>query len=438
MDVSWPGYIDAAAIITCAGGHGHGYGHWIVIFSDFPLYCINVQCFGGRRLILSSNNTVLENSTALAVPAHTVPATSVAPVARKIIHCDADCFFAAVEMRDDPSLRGRPIAIGGAADRRGVISTCNYEARAYGVHSALATAHAKRLCPDLLVLPHNMEKYKQAAQHIRDIFYDYSELVEPLSLDEAFIDVSGSELCRGSATLIAEQIRQRVLAEVGLVVSAGVAPNKFLAKIGSDWNKPNGLCVIPPAQVDKFVQQLPVKRIFGVGRVTAEKMHRLGIRTCGDLRDYSIYELSDKFGSFGPRLYELSRGIDNRPVKVSRRRKSLSVEHTYASDLPSVQGCLGQLAPLFNKLSARLQAMDGSYRVTKQFVKVKFNNFQSTTMECVSGGTPRMAIFHELCRESFQRGDGLPVRLLGLGVRFQDVSTDGPVQLPLFEQPVPA
>lgn len=352
-------------------------------------------------------------------------------LSRKIIHCDADCFFAAVEMRDDPSLRGRPIAIGGASDRRGVVATCNYEARVYGVHSAMATIHAKRLCPDLLVIPHSMNKYKEAAQQIRDIFYDYSELVEPLSLDEAFIDVSNSEACRGSATLIAKEIRQRIEAEVGITASAGVAPNKFLAKIGSDWNKPNGLHVIAPDQINDFVQQLPVKRIFGVGKVTGEKMHRMGITTCGDLRRYSIFELSDRFGSFGPRLYDLSRGIDHRPVKTSRRRKSLSVEHTYPSDLPSVQGCLGQLPDLFGKLSSRLQAMDNSYQITKQFVKVKFNNFQSTTMECGSSGTPRIAIFHKLFRESFTRGDGLPVRLLGLGVRFQDIVEEG-TQLPLF------
>ena len=198
---------------------------------------------------------------------------------RKIIHCDADCFFAAVEMRDDHSLVGRPLAIGGAVERRGVISTCNYEARAFGVRSAMATAMAKRLCPELLVLPHSMDKYKQASLQMRDIFQDYSSLVEPLSLDEAFIDVSHSLQCRGSATLMAQEIRQRVLEEVGITVSAGVAANKFLAKIASDWNKPNGLCVIPPNKTDRFVSQLPVDRLFGVGRVTADKLHQMGIQT---------------------------------------------------------------------------------------------------------------------------------------------------------------
>ncbi|MFA7554029.1 MAG: DNA polymerase IV [Spongiibacteraceae bacterium] len=350
---------------------------------------------------------------------------------RKIIHCDADCFFAAIEMRDDAKLRGRPMAVGGSADRRGAISTCNYEARVFGVRSAMATATAKRLCPGLLVVPHRMAAYKEAAAQIRNIFYDYSDLVEPLSLDEAFIDVSDSMACRGSATLIAEEIRQRVYDTVGITVSAGVAPNKFLAKIGSDWNKPNGLWVVPPDKVDQFVVGLSVDRLAGVGKVTADKLHRIGIYTCGDLRDYDVYQLTELFGSFGLRLHQLSYGIDDRPVKTSRRRKSLSVEHTYAADLPSLNGCLEQLPDLFEQLTQRLSVLDSSYNVTKQFVKVKFSSFQSTTMECAVTGPLTMATFRDLCRGSFIRGEGLAVRLLGVGVRFQDVSGAG-LQLPLF------
>jgi len=359
------------------------------------------------------------------------PRLATVEVARKIIHCDADCFFAAVEMRDDPSLVGRAIAVGGAADRRGVISTCNYEARAFGVRSAMATAMAKKLCPQLLILPSRFDAYREASQKMRDIFFDYSDKVEPLSLDEAFIDVSETTACRGSATLMAEEIRQRIFEQTGLTVSAGVAPNKFLAKIGSDWNKPNGLCVITPPEVDTFVKLLPVDKIFGVGRVTAKKMHDIGIRTCGDLRAYDVYELSKMFGSFGPRLHDLSYGRDHRQVNTNRERKSLSVEHTYTADLPSVDGCLGQLPALFNTLISRLQAISG-YRVSKQFVKVKFSNFQSTTMECVAQGVPRIAVFRELCSQSYQRGEGLPVRLLGLGVRFQHRSECG-LQLSLFD-----
>ncbi len=349
---------------------------------------------------------------------------------RKIIHCDADCFFAALEMRDDPSLVGRPIAVGGSADRRGVISTCNYQARVFGVGSAMATATAKRLCPELILLPHRFEVYKQASQQIRDIFYQYSDEVEPLSLDEAFIDVTAADACRGSATLIAEEIRQRVFDEVGITVSAGVAPNKFLAKVGSDWNKPNGLFVITPPEVEDFVKQLPVTKIYGVGKVTAEKMHRLGIYNCGDLRDLNVYQLSERFGSFGLRLHQLSHGIDHRPVKTSSRRKSLSVEHTYSLDLPSIEDCLQQLPELFQQLLERLGKLEG-YGVNKQFVKIKFNNFQSTTIECIAQGAPRISVCRELFRQAFTRGNGLPVRLLGLGVRFKTESMQS-IQLPLF------
>lgn len=347
---------------------------------------------------------------------------------RKIIHLDCDCFFAAVEMRDDPSLVELPIAIGGSADRRGVIATCNYPARAYGVHSAMATATARKLCPDLILVPHNMDKYRLAAEQIRDIFADYTDVIEPLSLDEAFLDVSGVD----NATAIAREISQRVLREVGISISAGVAPNKFLAKVGSDWNKPNGLCVIPPPKVDDFVHQLPVTRIFGVGKVTAGKLQRMGVVTCGDLRAFSVFELTEHFGSFGKRLYELSRGIDDRPVKTSRRRKSLSVEHTYAADLPGFDRCLSRLPELFERLTRRLEAVDSGYQVSKQFVKIKFSNFQSTTRECVSNGQPAIGLFQELYRQSITRGDGLPVRLLGMGVRFQDQDWGESSQLQLF------
>ena len=324
------------------------------------------------------------------------------------------------------------MAVGGSADRRGVISTCNYEARAYGVHSAMATATAKKLCPGLLVVPHSMEKYKEAAQQIRDIFYDYTEHVEPLSLDEAYLDVSESSACYGSGTLIAQEIRERVFETVGITLSAGVAPNKFLAKVGSDWNKPNGLCVIPPSQVDQFVLQLPVDRLHGVGKVTAARLHRLGIYQCGDLRRYTVFELAELLGSFGSRLHELSWGRDDRTVKSSRIRKSLSVEHTYASDLLSLNQSLAQLPELFGKFQQRLGKLPGGAVINKQFVKFKFSNFQSTTMECQVSGNPRLSVFRQLFSDSFSRGAGQGVRLMGLGVRFQ-LNEHQALQLPLFD-----
>ena len=207
-----------------------------------------------------------------------------AQVQRKIIHCDCDCFYASVEIRDDPSLAGLPVAVGGSPERRGVITTCNYVAREYGVHSAMPSAHARRLCPGLVILPPDFDKYRAASRQIRQIFYDYTDLVEPLSLDEAFLDVSAASACHGSATLIARDIRRRVRAEVGITISAGVAPNKFLAKVASDWNKPDGDFVVLPEQVDAFVAALPVRRISGVGKATAERLSGMGVSICAHSR----------------------------------------------------------------------------------------------------------------------------------------------------------
>lgn len=350
---------------------------------------------------------------------------------RKIIHCDADCFFAAIEMRDDPALRNRPMAVGGASDRRGVISTCNYEARRYGVRSAMASAYAKRLCPDLLIVPHRMDAYREASLAMRHIFYDFSERVEPLSLDEAYLDVTNSEHCQGSATRIADAIRERVRDTLGITISAGVAPNKFLAKVASDWRKPDGLFVVTPAQVQEFVRGLPVERVPGVGRATARRLSQLGVSSCGDLQRYDVFELSERFGAFGVRLHHLSHGRDERSVTVSRRRKSLSVEHTFPQDLPDLDHCLGQLPGLLQSLARRLRRVDGDYRVVKAFIKLKFDDFATTTLER-AGAEVGLAGYSELCREAFERG-GRPVRLLGLGVRFVDLREDQAFyQLDLF------
>lgn len=353
---------------------------------------------------------------------------------RKIIHCDADCFFAAVEMRDDPSLVHRPIAVGGSSDRRGVISTCNYEARRYGVRSAMPSSTAKRLCPDLLILPTRMDAYREASTKMRDIFYEYTELVEPLSLDEAFLDVSDAKVHRGSATLIAQEIRQRIKDEVGITVSAGIAPNKFLAKIASDWNKPNGQFVIPPHQVATFVAQLPVKKIYGVGKAMANKLAELNIFTCSDIQKFSIFELTQRFGQMGSRLYNLSRGIDDRQLTVDRRRKSLSVENTFSHDLPNVENCLHELPSLSQQLAIRLRRVDDDYKVVKLFVKIKFTDFSITTIER-SASAVSLAELHSLCVEAYERKN-LPVRLLGVGVRFIDLrESQRFFQLELFIPP---
>ncbi|QJE00164.1 DNA polymerase IV [Massilia forsythiae] len=334
---------------------------------------------------------------------------------RKIIHCDCDCFYASVEMRDDPSLCGRPLAVGGSSDRRGVVATCNYEARRYGIHSAMAMAQAVKLCPDLLVIPTNMEKYRIASHQIMDIYRDYTELVEPLSLDEAYLDVSASPHCKGSATLIAQEIRRRIFETVGITASAGVAPNKFVAKIASDWNKPDGLFLVRPDEVDAFVAALPVKKLFGVGKVTAAKMNRLGAHTCADLRGWSMADLRRHFGSFGERLHDLCRGIDVREVKPSRERKSVSTEETYTPDVPDLPACVALLPELFEHLLGRIKRAGCEKFINKLFVKIKFSDFQQTTVECV-GRAPDMETYIRLLETGWLRA-GRPVRLLGVGVR---------------------
>jgi DNA polymerase-4 len=345
----------------------------------------------------------------------------VAPLSRKIIHCDCDCFYASVEMRDDPSLRGLPVAVGGRPDQRGVVAACNYEARAFGVHSAMATAQALRRCPDLVVLPPAMEKYRVASRQILAIYRDYTELVEPLSLDEAYLDVSEASHFGGSATLMAQDIRTRIAGTVGITASAGVAPNKFVAKIASDWNKPDGQFVVRPHEVDAFVAALPVKKLFGVGKVTAARLNRLGVETCADLRSWSAIELQRQFGKFGERLFDLCRGIDEREVCATRERKSISVEETYTVDLPDLRACLQQLPDLLDKLDQRIKRAGAERATHKLFVKIRFADFRQTTAECVAPWPDNLR-FEQLLEAAFRRG-AMPVRLLGAGVRLEREET---------------
>ncbi len=333
-------------------------------------------------------------------------------------------------MRDEPRYRDIPLAIGGRSDRRGVIATCNYPARAFGVRSAMATAHALKLCPQLTVIPGNMDKYRDVSKTILAIYHSVTDKVEPLSLDEAYLDVSDSSLYQGSATRIAQMLRAEVEKQTGITISAGVAPNKFLAKIASDWNKPNGLFVITPDQMESFVETLPVQKLHGVGAKTAEKLLGLNIRTGGDLRQRSLQELTEGFGQFGQRLYELSRGVDNREVVNERSRKSISVEHTYASDLISLPECLKQLPILLDELQKRFKKYDENQAIIGFFVKLKFSDFTQTTIEqrIVSYDA---TLFNDLLVEGFNRGRK-PVRLLGIGYRLNDKEITRYEQLALW------
>jgi DNA polymerase-4 len=352
------------------------------------------------------------------------------PPVRKIIHIDADCFYAAVEIRDNPALMGLPIAVGGNAERRGVVATASYEARKFGVHSAMASATAIKRCPDLILIPGRMSAYREASRQMREIFSEYTDLIEPLSLDEAFLDVTHCKQCRGSATLIAQEIRQRISDTIGITVSAGIAPNKFLAKVASDWNKPNGQYVITPDKIDPFLSDLPVNKIWGVGKVTASRLEKLGIKTCGDVRRYDIFQFVELLGNFGEHIHKLAHGIDHRPVVSEWRRKSISVENTYAEDLPDLAACLLKIPELIDSLDRRMQRIDDDYRIHNSFLKMKFRDFSQTTVERMHS-KPKLPDLSILCEEAWQRGK-MPVRLLGVGVRLSDLTESGG-QLELFE-----
>ena len=336
---------------------------------------------------------------------------------KKIIHLDMDCFYAAIEIRDNPALRGKPVAVGGQPSRRGVLCTCNYEARKFGIHSAMPSSHAMRLCPALEILPVNFTKYREASRAIHEIFHHYSDLIEPLSLDEAYLDVSNSTLFSGSATLIAQQIRQDIFESQQITASAGIAPNKMLAKIASDWNKPNGQYVITPDMVADFMVDLPVKKLFGVGKVTAERLQTHNINTCGDVQKYPLTEFVSQFGRWGEQLHKMSHGIDEREIVTEWERKSLSVENTFQQDYAANEMPTAILNGLFTELKTRLANSDKRESDIKSlFIKVKFNDFSSTTAQ-----TPikrfSFAAFNALFSGK-ARSATRPIRLLGFGVYF--------------------
>ena len=334
---------------------------------------------------------------------------------RKIIHIDMDCFYAAVEMRDNPAYRNIPLAVGGDGPRS-VLCTCNYLAREYGVRSAMPAIKAKQLCPDLVIVNGRMEVYKEISSHIREIFSRYTDLIEPLSLDEAFLDVTHCNTHQGSATLIAQEIRQAIFDELQLTASAGVAPNKFLAKIASDENKPNGQCVIPPSEVSRFVETLPLKKIPGVGPKTTEKLSAKGLYSCADVRMLSPEHLVPIMGKFAQRLYSFSFGEDDREVVNSRIRKSVAVERTFAADLITEEQCQQIIDVLFEKLLERYEPH--RLRVmSKQGVKIKFSDFTQTTVEHQSS-SPKLCGYLALLKTAINRGEGKSIRLIGLSVGF--------------------
>ena len=337
-----------------------------------------------------------------------------APPVRKIIHVDMDAFYASVEQRDNPALRGKPLAVGGSA-ARGVVAAASYEARAFGVHSAMPSVTAKRKCPPLIFVPPRFEVYRAVSQQIRAIFAEYTPLVEPLSLDEAYLDVTENLKGMALASEIAAEIRARIFAETGLTASAGISYNKFLAKMASDQRKPNGQFVIPPQHGPAFVEALPVKKFHGVGPATAERMRRHGIETGRDLKEKSLAFLQQHFGKSGPYFHGIARGIDNRSVKPDRIRKSIGAEDTFVEDIAALAPALAELRPLTEKVWRACAAHEVSGKTLT--VKIKYADFtqatRSRTLPAPLGGPEAMLDTATALLESvhpFRK----PVRLLGV------------------------
>ncbi|WP_298284776.1 DNA polymerase IV [Novosphingobium sp.] len=360
---------------------------------------------------------------------------------RKIIHVDMDAFFASVEQRDDPSLRGLPVAVGGSSGR-GVVAAASYEARKFGVRSAMPSARALQLCPDLIFCRPRFEVYKAVSQQIRSVFMHFTPHVEPLSLDEAYLDVTDDIRGIGSATRIAELIRQRIHAETGLTASAGVSYNKFLAKIASDQNKPDGLCVIRPGEGAAFVAALPVRRFHGIGPRGAEKMARLGIETGADLRAKDLAFLRANFGSQADYLYRAVRGIDLRQVKADRARKSVGGERTFERDISSGSALRETLEHIIEIVWERIERSGAKGRTVT--LKMKFNDFTPCTR---AKSLPRViadkAEFATLSRDLLDAQLPLPkpIRLMGLTLSaLEGEEADGAAQdaaLPVLQAELP-
>jgi DNA polymerase-4 len=349
------------------------------------------------------------------------------PVQRKIIHVDMDCFFAAIEVRDHPEWRGLPLAVAYEGPRS-VVTTASYEARPFGVRSAMPLWKARELCPQLLVAEPRFEAYVEASRQIRGIFREYTPLVEPMSLDEAYLDVSRQER---TAWQLVREIRARIRETTGLSASAGVAPNKMLAKIASDWRKPDGQFAILPGDIDAFMRELPVGRLCGVGPRMQERLAALGVATCGQLQALSRLELAQRFGAWGEGLHDLCRGVDERPVEPVHIRRSLSNERTYDRDLHSREACAKALEPLIEELDNELRRKASERPIAGAVVKVKCGT---------SGRPPPVSLLKSRTvapsAPAGRRPGARPgmVRLLGVGVRFADVDpAPADPQLTLWE-----
>ncbi|MBT8296143.1 MAG: DNA polymerase IV [Gramella sp.] len=334
---------------------------------------------------------------------------------RKIIHIDMDAFYASVEQLDNPDLRGKPVAVGGSS-QRGVVSAASYEARKYGVRSAMSSVIAKRNCPDLIFVKPNFERYKEISQQIREVFFEYTDLVEPLSLDEAYLDVTENKKGLPSATLIAKRIRNRIKEKTGLNASAGISINKFIAKVASDVNKPNGQKTVPPEEVLEFLEELDIRKFYGVGKVTAEKMYRLGIFSGKDLKEKTEEYLSEHFGKSGSHFYNVVRGIHHSEVKPHRIRKSLGAERTFRENISSEIFMLERLENIAEEIERRLNKSKVAGKTIT--LKIKYSDFTLQTRSktinyYISGKDLILEIAKELLYQEKMKDS---VRLLGISL----------------------
>lgn len=347
---------------------------------------------------------------------------------RKIIHIDMDAFYASVEQRDRPELRGKPIVVGGSPQGRGVVAAASYEARAYGIHSAMPASRAVSLCPKAIFLKPRFDVYKEASQQIRAIFYDYTDLVEPLSLDEAYLDVTENHINLPSATMIAKQIRQRIKEETGLTASAGVAGNKFLAKIASDLDKPDGLSVILPEDAEAFIEQLLIGDFYGVGKATRRKMESLGIRTGADLKQWDEVDLVKRFGKSGHHYYRIARGIDHRRVKPHRIRKSIGKERTFSDDVSDLKWLRDFLTELAGKITDSMKKLEASGKTVT--LKVRYSNFEtvtrSQTLQAFTSDADEIASVAGQLLEETEAGER-EVRLIGISVSSLNLTEGGQI-----------
>lgn len=345
---------------------------------------------------------------------------------KKIIHVDMDAYFAAIEIREDPSLKGKCVIVGGSPNGRGVVSTCSYEARKFGVHSGMSSHQAWKLCPQGIFVHSHFKLYKEISEQIRAIFHHYTDLVEPLSLDEAYLDVSQNKADEPDPVEIARQIKAEILATTRLTCSAGVSYNKFLAKIGSDLQKPDGLCVITPENAQEILFGLPVEKFHGIGRVTAARMNKMGIHTGEDLHRQEMLDLIRVFGKAGLYYYQVVRGIDNREVITESDPKSISCESTFHTDLGEIDELLEELRDLVDKLVNRMAFRDIQAR--NVIIKIKYDNFACITRSCpLPEISSDKAILFEYAQKLLVANwdEGRRIRLLGVGVGKLDLGEQG-------------